>query len=73
MMKQLLKMRAGIIVLIILALLGAVRTEIMAQKVPISFDQFHGFTGTQKYLKEVSKAYPDITKLVTITTPTAYK
>ncbi len=65
-MKQLLKMRASFIVLIILALLGPAQSKAMAQKVTISFDQFHGFTGTQDYLKAVSRAYPDITKLVTI-------
>jgi len=34
-----------------------------AQKVPITFDQFHGYTGTEKYLKSVAKAYPKITEL----------
>ncbi len=37
-----------------------------AQKVPISFDQFHGFTGTESYLKAVAKAYPDIAELQVI-------
>ncbi len=37
-----------------------------AQKVPISFDEYHGFTGTVNYLKAVAKAYPNITKLVEI-------
>ena len=36
------------------------------QKVPISFDQFHGYTGTVNYLKAVNKAYPDITELIEI-------
>lgn len=37
-----------------------------AQKVPITFDQFHGYTGTEKYLKSVAKAYPEITELKVI-------
>lgn len=37
-----------------------------AQKVPVSFDEFHGFAGTEKYLKAVAKAYPEITELLTI-------
>ena len=36
------------------------------QKVPITFNQFHGYTGTVNYLKAVQKAYPDITELVEI-------
>ncbi|MDR2809892.1 MAG: hypothetical protein LBB84_04955 [Tannerellaceae bacterium] len=36
------------------------------QKVPISFDKFHGYTGTVDYLKAVNKAYPDITELIEI-------
>ncbi len=40
--------------------------NINAQKVPISFDQFHGYTGTENYLKSVVKAYPEITELKTI-------
>ncbi|MDR1555550.1 MAG: hypothetical protein LBS88_00785 [Tannerellaceae bacterium] len=36
------------------------------QKVPVSFDKFHGYTGTVDYLKAVNKAYPDITELVEI-------
>ncbi len=37
-----------------------------AQKVPISFDKYHGFNGTVNYLKAVAKAYPKITKLTEI-------
>ncbi|MCX6223593.1 MAG: M14 family metallopeptidase, partial [Bacteroidia bacterium] len=37
-----------------------------AQKVPIAFDKYHGFTGTESYLKAVAKAYPDITELKVI-------
>lgn len=32
-------------------------------KVAISFDKYHGYTGTVEYLKAVNKAYPDITEL----------
>jgi hypothetical protein len=37
-----------------------------AQKVPISFDKYHGFNGTVNYIKAVAKAYPDITRLLEI-------
>jgi hypothetical protein len=37
-----------------------------SQKVPIDFNSFHGYTKTQSYLKDVAKAYPNITKLVEI-------
>jgi hypothetical protein len=37
-----------------------------AQKVPIAFESYHGFTGTANYLKAVAKAYPNITKLLEI-------
>lgn len=36
------------------------------QKVPISFDKYHGYTGTVKYLKDIAKAYPSITELIEI-------
>jgi len=34
-----------------------------AQKVPVTFDRYHGFSGTENYLRAVEKAYPDITEL----------
>lgn len=37
-----------------------------AQRVPITFDKFHGYTGTVKYIQAVAKAYPNITKLLDI-------
>jgi hypothetical protein len=37
-----------------------------AQKVPITFDHYHGYTGTVKYLQDVARAYPGITKLLDI-------
>ena len=37
-----------------------------APKVPISFDDFHGYTATVKYLKEVAAAHPQITALAEI-------
>lgn len=32
-------------------------------KVPISFEKYHGYTGTVEFLKAVTKAYPNITEL----------
>jgi hypothetical protein len=37
-----------------------------AQQVPISFNDFHGYTGTADYLKKVAGAYPGITELMEI-------
>jgi hypothetical protein len=37
-----------------------------ATRVPITFDEYHGFTGTVRYLQEVARANPDITELVEI-------
>ena len=36
------------------------------QKVPITFDKYHGYTGTVDYLKKVASAHPDITELMEI-------
>lgn len=40
--------------------------SVTAQKVPISFDKYHGYTGTVNYLQKVNSAYPEITELLTI-------
>ena len=37
-----------------------------AQKVPIAFNDYHGYTGTVAYLKAVAQAYPEITQLLEI-------
>lgn len=37
-----------------------------AQKVPIGFDDYHGYTSMVKYVKSIAGAYPDITKLLEI-------
>lgn len=50
----------------ILLLSGAVPSAWGAQKVPITFDEFHGNTGTVKYIQAVARAYPNITKLLEI-------
>ncbi len=52
-------------VLVMSSLIAAAPTY-SAQKVPISFDEYHGFTGTVNYLKAVAKAYPNISKLLEI-------
>jgi hypothetical protein len=36
------------------------------QRVPIAFDEYHGYTSTMKYLKDVAAAYPEITSLLEI-------
>ena len=35
-------------------------------KVPISFEKYHGYTGSVEYMKAVNKAYPNITELLEI-------
>jgi hypothetical protein len=37
-----------------------------ASKVPIAFDDYHGYTGTVAYLKQVAAAYPRLSELVEI-------
>jgi hypothetical protein len=37
-----------------------------AQRVPITFDDYHGYPATAKYLKEVAAAFPQITALLEI-------
>ena len=36
------------------------------QQAPIDFDDYHGYTNSVKYLKAVTKAYPEITELMVI-------
>ena len=56
--------RAGLTVGICLILGTA--SSAMAQKVPISFNDYHGYTGTVDYLQKVARAYPNITQLLEI-------
>ncbi len=37
-----------------------------AQKVPISFNDYHGYTGTVEYIRAVAEAHPEITRLLKI-------
>jgi hypothetical protein len=37
-----------------------------AQRVPISFDDYHGYTSTVKYLRDVAAAFPEITALLEV-------
>ncbi len=39
---------------------------LISQKVPVSFDRYHGFAGTESYMKAVARAYPGICELQTI-------
>jgi len=36
------------------------------QQVPISFNDYHGYTGSVDYIKKVAAAYPDITEVIEI-------
>jgi len=37
-----------------------------SQKVPIAFNDYHGYTNAVKYIKEVAASYPNITELIEI-------
>jgi len=52
---------AGIIISLLMS-----TAIINAQKVSISFDTYHGYTGTVDYIKKINAAYPGITDLITI-------
>jgi hypothetical protein len=43
-----------------------VSSAVHAQKIPIAFDKYHGFNGTENYLRAIAGAYPDITDLKVI-------
>ncbi len=55
------KKTAFVLVCLILALPLAA-----ARKVPVTFDDYHGYTGSVAYLKAVASAYPDIAELLEI-------
>lgn len=59
------KIRRFLLLSVCFVLSGALISA-YSQKVPISFDDFHGYTGTVDYIKKVAKAYPKITKLLEI-------
>jgi hypothetical protein len=48
------------------ALVGLWSAAAGAQKVPIHFDDYHGYTGAVAYLKAVAQAYPEIAELAEI-------
>ncbi len=47
-------------------LIAGTGSAVAAQKVPVNFNDYHGYTKTVKYVKDVAKAYPNITKLLEI-------
>ncbi|MCX6559892.1 MAG: M14 family zinc carboxypeptidase [Candidatus Aminicenantes bacterium] len=51
---------------LILVCLALALSASAAPKVPISFDDFHGYTGTVAYLKQVAAAFPRLTELLEI-------
>ena len=58
--------KTTLLVLMVLMLLFSGQTIEAAQKVKITFDDYHGYNGTVKYIKDVAKKYPNITKLLEI-------
>ena len=61
-----LKFHKPAILLAFISSLLLVPVSSKSQKVPISFDKYHGYSGTVDYLKKVNSAYPDITELIKI-------
>jgi len=56
-----------LMVLAVAAAAGFLGTPLSAaSKAPISFDVWHSYTATAKYLKDVAAAYPEITSLIEI-------
>lgn len=51
---------------LILITLSGLWVHVHAQKVPIDFNSFHGYTKTQSYLKEIAQKYSNIAELVEI-------
>ncbi len=58
--------RFGIEAALAFVLLLTCASPMVAQRVPISFDDYHGYDGTVDYLRRVAREYPDITELVEI-------
>lgn len=48
------------------AFIGISGSAFASQKIPIGFNDYHGYTSTVKYIKDVAKVYPNIAKLVEI-------
>jgi len=65
-MKIILKKIQKLILLTVCLFIAGSLISTYSQKVPITFDDFHGYTGTVDYIKKVAKAYPKITKLMEI-------
>lgn len=61
-----LQRNCGLLFILAIGLVVSGMTVSAAQKVPISFNDYHGYTGAVKYLKSVANAYPHITKLMEI-------
>jgi len=55
-------------ILLLVLLFTAITLPSLGQnsKVPVSFNKYHGFTGTVEYLESIQKAYPNITELMAI-------
>ena len=58
--------RMVFVLIISFAFIGVTDSVFAAQKVPIRFDDYHGYNGTVKYIKDVVKVHGNITKLIEI-------
>ncbi|MCP4725514.1 MAG: hypothetical protein GY863_10780 [bacterium] len=56
----------GICIILTVCLVFGTAPPSIAQKVPLTFDEYHGYEGTVRYLERVSNAYKDITELIEI-------
>jgi hypothetical protein len=59
-------MWGGIGLILGICLLMGAAPATSAQQVPISFNDYHGYTGAADYIKKVAAAYPNITELIEI-------
>jgi hypothetical protein len=58
--------RSGFTAALVTVLFLGLAPSLAAQRVPITFNDFHGYDGTVDYIRRVAQAHPDITDLVEI-------
>lgn len=58
--------RTVFVLVISFVFIGTTYPAFGQQKVPIRFDDYHGYTETVKYIKDVTRVCPDITELIEI-------
>ena len=59
-------MKKSVLVATFVLALALASPGIAASKVPLTFNDYHGYTGTVAYLKQVAAAYPNLSELLEI-------